>query len=294
VDSWLGTIESKFKLLHCTEYQKTLYATYQLRGSARAYWASDITALPANHHVPWGKFHTIFRAHHLYLAAHITYLWDSSAPRWRSSWTLSKGTTVYLTIWGSSTPLLSTGHTTSTQTRRRPTCTVQDSPSTCKSAWYSSPAFHTMSWWVRPLIKREWWRPLSMLMRRRGKRWCLDPLVVVVLVVLLPSTTWCIPHLGVSSIDHNSSRIGAIAHSSNHSNSNGNSHNNSSNNNNSTVLLLAHHSRLPSGRQNSFPPATFHASTTGRWGTLLENDRGFCTPRRSLHHSTPNLLSSRA
>jgi hypothetical protein len=26
-DSWLRTIESKFGLLHCTEYQKTLYAT---------------------------------------------------------------------------------------------------------------------------------------------------------------------------------------------------------------------------------------------------------------------------
>jgi hypothetical protein len=26
VDSWLCTTESKFRLLHCTEYQKTLYA----------------------------------------------------------------------------------------------------------------------------------------------------------------------------------------------------------------------------------------------------------------------------
>jgi hypothetical protein len=35
-DSWLRTMESKFGPLHCTEYQKTLYATQQLRGSARA------------------------------------------------------------------------------------------------------------------------------------------------------------------------------------------------------------------------------------------------------------------
>jgi hypothetical protein len=27
VDNWLRTMESKFGLLHCTEYQKTLYAT---------------------------------------------------------------------------------------------------------------------------------------------------------------------------------------------------------------------------------------------------------------------------
>jgi hypothetical protein len=33
-DSWLHTTESKFGLLHCREYQKTLYVAQQLRGSA--------------------------------------------------------------------------------------------------------------------------------------------------------------------------------------------------------------------------------------------------------------------
>jgi hypothetical protein len=32
-DNWLCTTESKFPLLHCTEYQKTLYAAQQLRGA---------------------------------------------------------------------------------------------------------------------------------------------------------------------------------------------------------------------------------------------------------------------
>jgi hypothetical protein len=36
VDNWLYTTESKIGLLHCTEYQKTLYITQQLRGSAVA------------------------------------------------------------------------------------------------------------------------------------------------------------------------------------------------------------------------------------------------------------------
>jgi hypothetical protein len=36
-DSWLCTTESKFKLLHCIEYQKTLCTVQQLRGSARAW-----------------------------------------------------------------------------------------------------------------------------------------------------------------------------------------------------------------------------------------------------------------
>jgi hypothetical protein len=64
-DIWLLTIESKFGLLHCTEYQKSLYAAQQLRGAAGAWWASYIATLPEDHHVPWGEFHTAFRAHHL-------------------------------------------------------------------------------------------------------------------------------------------------------------------------------------------------------------------------------------
>jgi hypothetical protein len=64
-DDWLRTIESKFNLLNCIEYQKTLYAAQQLRGPAEAWWASYTAALPADHHVPWGEFRTAFRGHHL-------------------------------------------------------------------------------------------------------------------------------------------------------------------------------------------------------------------------------------
>jgi hypothetical protein len=65
VGSWLRTMESKFGLLHCIEYQKTLYIAQQLRGSAGAWWASYIATLPADHHVPWGEFCTAFHTHHL-------------------------------------------------------------------------------------------------------------------------------------------------------------------------------------------------------------------------------------
>jgi hypothetical protein len=64
-DDWLRTTESKFGLLHCTEYQKTLYAAQQLRGPAGVWWASYTDALPADYHVPWGEFCTAFRGHHL-------------------------------------------------------------------------------------------------------------------------------------------------------------------------------------------------------------------------------------
>jgi hypothetical protein len=63
VDSWLRTTESKFGLHHCTEYQKALYAAQQLRGSAGAWWASYITALPTDHHVSWGELCTAFLAY---------------------------------------------------------------------------------------------------------------------------------------------------------------------------------------------------------------------------------------
>jgi hypothetical protein len=63
--SWLRTTKSKFGLLHYIEYQKTLYAAQQLSGAAGAWWASYITTLPDDHHVPWGEFRTTFRAHHL-------------------------------------------------------------------------------------------------------------------------------------------------------------------------------------------------------------------------------------
>jgi hypothetical protein len=76
---------------------------------------------------------------------HITYLWVCSTASRRSSWTLSKGTTMYATTRGSSTPWLNMAHTTSTRMKRRRTCTMQGSPSICRSAWYISPACHTMS-----------------------------------------------------------------------------------------------------------------------------------------------------
>jgi hypothetical protein len=110
---------------------------------------------------------------------------------------------------------------------------------------------------------------------------------VVVLAVFLQSIIWCIPHPGVSCVNHNSSRIGIIAHNSNRGNSSNNSHS-SNNNSSSTVPLLHCHSRLPSGHHNSFPPATFHASTAVRWAAFLENA---IYPSNATHHELRHLWS---
>jgi hypothetical protein len=48
-NDWLPTTESKFGLLHYTDYQKTMYVTQQLRGPTGAWWASYTAALPADH-----------------------------------------------------------------------------------------------------------------------------------------------------------------------------------------------------------------------------------------------------
>jgi hypothetical protein len=37
---WLRVMESKFGLLHCTEVQKTLFATHQLWGDDSAWWTN--------------------------------------------------------------------------------------------------------------------------------------------------------------------------------------------------------------------------------------------------------------
>jgi hypothetical protein len=138
----------------------------------------------------------------------ITYLCVCSSAGRKNFWILSRETILCLTTPGISTPWLNMAHIMSIRMRWKLTSIAMGIPSNYKTTWYYPPTCPTITWWVPPLIKREWWRPLLWPMRTRGRRWCLDPLSGVVLVVFLLSTTWCIPHIGVSSADHKSSRIG--------------------------------------------------------------------------------------
>jgi hypothetical protein len=106
--------------------------------------------------------------------------------------------------------------------------------------------------------------------------------------VLLPSTAWCIPHLGLSCPNHNGNRIGAIAHNTNSGNSSSNSHNNRSNSCNnssssssSTVLLLHCRSSLESGHHSRLPPVAFCATIAKRWDNLSVT--ASC-PSKATHH----------
>src|SRR5438128_7003540 len=64
-DSWLRLMESKFELLTCSEEQKTLFATHQLRGPAASWWETFLAMQPAEHRVPWTEFCAAFKAHHI-------------------------------------------------------------------------------------------------------------------------------------------------------------------------------------------------------------------------------------
>jgi hypothetical protein len=48
-DNLLRIIETKFGLLHCTEFQKTLFAAQQLRGPTSAWWANFTATIQDKH-----------------------------------------------------------------------------------------------------------------------------------------------------------------------------------------------------------------------------------------------------
>jgi hypothetical protein len=41
-DDWLRTMEQKFDLIDCSEYQKPVFAAQQLRGAAGAWWGNHL------------------------------------------------------------------------------------------------------------------------------------------------------------------------------------------------------------------------------------------------------------
>jgi hypothetical protein len=65
-DHWLQLMESKFGLFRCTEVQKTLFTTQQLRGDASGWWASYTVTRPVDCQVSWVEFHDVFRAYYIH------------------------------------------------------------------------------------------------------------------------------------------------------------------------------------------------------------------------------------
>jgi hypothetical protein len=68
--------ESNIRLLHFFEFQKTLFAAQQLRGSASAWWATYTTAILDNHQVSWNELCIAFREHHILAGIMRRKLWE--------------------------------------------------------------------------------------------------------------------------------------------------------------------------------------------------------------------------
>jgi hypothetical protein len=132
-DNWLRTMESKFGLLHCMEFQKTLYVAQLEPGGPP-------TPPP---YLLITTFHGASSALPYVLT---TYLRVFSIVSRRNSWTFNKGTILCLTTLDSSTPLLNMGHIMLIRMRRKPTSTVKGLPSTYKTAWFIPSTCPIMTW----------------------------------------------------------------------------------------------------------------------------------------------------
>jgi hypothetical protein len=73
---WLHVTESKFKLLHCSEFQKTLFVAQQLRGYASAWWATYTAAIRDNHQVSLNELCTSFLERHILAGIMRRKLWE--------------------------------------------------------------------------------------------------------------------------------------------------------------------------------------------------------------------------
>ena len=61
-DDWLRAMEHKFAALHVPEAEYVNFATYQLPGSAGAWWESHVSMSPVGRVFTWAEFRTAFRA----------------------------------------------------------------------------------------------------------------------------------------------------------------------------------------------------------------------------------------
>jgi hypothetical protein len=64
-DEWIRVIEQKFGLLRCSETQKPLFASQQLRGPASTWWGNFVVVQPTNHQITWEEFKVAFREHYI-------------------------------------------------------------------------------------------------------------------------------------------------------------------------------------------------------------------------------------
>jgi hypothetical protein len=73
---WLHVTQSKFGLVQCCEFWKTLYVAQRLHGAASAWWATCTATIEDNHQVSWDEFCTAFHRHYLLVGTMHCNLWE--------------------------------------------------------------------------------------------------------------------------------------------------------------------------------------------------------------------------
>jgi hypothetical protein len=64
-DEWICIIEQKFGPIRCTEIQKSLFTSQQLRGPASTWWGNYVTIQPTRHQVSWDEFKLELHEHYI-------------------------------------------------------------------------------------------------------------------------------------------------------------------------------------------------------------------------------------
>jgi hypothetical protein len=252
-----------------------------VRNAAGAWWASYIATLLDDHHVPWGEFYTAFCAHHL-SAGLLCSKQKEFLNLEQGNHSVFDYTRQFNTLAQYGTYYVDTNEKKASLHHAGLTIHLQECLVHLSSLSYNelTSAAIDQERMMKVVTKTDEKKRKRMMPGSAGSGSSSGAPPKYRMIYTPP---------GVSCVNHNSSRIGAITHNSNRDNSSSNSRSNS-NNSSSTVPLLHHHSRLPSGHHNCSPPSTSHASNAGRWATLLESAACLSKAnRRELRH--PWLIS---
>ena len=64
-EDWLRDIEKSLLIAQCSEREKVLFASYQLKGAASIWWDNLLATHPAGHVPTWNEFTESFREAHI-------------------------------------------------------------------------------------------------------------------------------------------------------------------------------------------------------------------------------------
>jgi hypothetical protein len=64
-DDWLRMTEKKLQVVQCSNWERVLFASHQLGGSAPEWWDAYVNAHEEPQNIGWQEFRTGFHTHHV-------------------------------------------------------------------------------------------------------------------------------------------------------------------------------------------------------------------------------------